>query len=99
MRMLLLLSAIATAAPAIAQDMPGVVDLGAMARGQVQRGTMDGHAERDAGQKASQSGGNALTPRSRAYCDAFPSYRQQFGAADPRVTKLAAACRRAGYPY
>lgn len=94
-----LLAAAPALAPAGAQDTPGAVDLGALSRGQVQRGAMEGHAERDAARDRPGPNGAMLSARSRGYCEAFPSYRSRYGASDPRVTKLAAACRAAGYPY
>ncbi len=90
------------AAPVAAQDMPGAVDLGAMSRTQVQSSMADGYAERGGARssRATRSpNGEVISARSRAYCESFPSYRSQYGASDPRVTKLAAACRKAGYPY
>ncbi len=88
--------ALAAAAPAVAQDMPGAVDLGAQARVQVQSSTAEGYAERGGARRADEA---PLSARSRGYCDAFPAYRSRYGAGDPRVVKLAAACRRAGYRY
>lgn len=87
------------AAPVAAQDMPGAVDLGALSRDQVQRGTMDGHADRDTARRAPRQRGAELSASARAYCDAFPAYKRRFGANDPRVIRLATACRRAGYAY
>lgn len=96
------LAMLAVAAPATAQDMPGAVDLGALSRTQVQSSMAEGYAERGGSRSrhvTRSPNGEPLSARSRSYCEAFPSYRSQYGASDPRVTKLASACRRAGYSY
>lgn len=93
---------ILAAAPAAAQDMPGAVDLGALSRSQVQSSTADGYAERGGARSSGMArspNGTLLNARSRAFCESVPSRRRQFGASDPRVIKLTAACRRAGYRY
>lgn len=84
---------------AAGQDMPGAIDLPSLARSQVQAGAMQGHADRDGARMVTAPDGVALSATSRAYCESYPALRRRHGARDARVVRLAAACRRAGYPY
>ncbi|WP_156457843.1 hypothetical protein [Sphingomonas sp. Leaf412] len=86
------------AIPVCAQDMPGAMSVTDMGRTMVLTGQNQGYIDRARGKSPSESR-EVLSPRSRAYCEAFPSYRSRYGAKDARVTRLAAACRRAGYRY
>jgi hypothetical protein len=89
-----------TASSVAAQDMPGAVDLGALSRSQVQSSTADGYAERG-GAKSTVRAPNGLqiSAKARAYCESVPSLSARYGPDSPRVTRLVAACRQAGYRY
>ena len=86
--------------PAIAQDMGGAVDLGALSRTQVQSATARGYAERGGAASMTRGpNGVVISARARAYCEDYPNVRSRLGKGDARVVRLAAACRQAGYRY
>ncbi|UVO50019.1 hypothetical protein M0208_05605 [Sphingomonas sp. SUN019] len=86
--------------PALAQDMPGAVDLGALSRTQVQSSMADGYAERGGARSTVRApNGLQISAKSRAYCESVPGLSARYGPNSPRVTRLAAACRQAGYRY
>jgi hypothetical protein len=89
-----------TANAAVAQDMPGAVDLGALSRSQVQSATARGYAERDADTATVRApNGMQISAKAKGYCDSVPGLIARYGTDSPRVTRLISACRQAGYRY
>ncbi|WP_200932342.1 hypothetical protein [Sphingomonas sp. Leaf412] len=90
----------AGSAPAIAQDMGGAVDLGALSRTQVQSATARGYAERGGAASTTRGpNGVVISAHARACCEDYPNVRSRLGKGDARVVRLVAACRQAGYRY
>lgn len=81
-------------APGAARAQDGVFDMGQLT------GTLsqDHNTQRERARARQQRPApSTLARRNARACAAMPTFRARFGARDPRVLRLTALCRRAGY--
>jgi len=90
---------ISAAAPLAAQDIVPLISPGQAAEGVFQRSKMEAEARRQREAEAAEARDAEadIAARQKQACDNRPAYRRQYGADHPKMQKLDAFCKEAGY--